>query len=114
MIDEVNREGGTGFAGYGDWRIPNVKELAGLLDLRRDGPSIDPAFTQQECDDVTSVRCSGTDQGLYWTSTTFADFPAHALGVRFIMGLQLAGTVDDRVKTMRLAVRAVRGPVERR
>ncbi len=57
-----------------------------------------------DCTDITDPACSCTGMSFYWTSTTFADFPAHALTVRMNLGL-----VGDLPKTDRVFVRAVRG-----
>ncbi len=35
---------GLRFAGYSDWRLPNVRELSSIVDYGRDGPAIDPIF----------------------------------------------------------------------
>lgn len=107
-LDEVNRENGSGFAGHSDWRIPNIKELVTLVDYGRSDPAAFDVFRAApeggECTPVDDVACSTTANGGYWSSTTFSDFPAHALTVDFAVGF-----VDDRIKTLPRYVRAVRG-----
>ena len=41
-IDALNAEGGSGYAGHTDWRIPNVKELQSIVDYGEFAPAIDP------------------------------------------------------------------------
>src|SRR6185295_19893002 len=43
-LDDVNTEGGTGFAGHADWRVANLKELMGILDYQTFSPAIPSAF----------------------------------------------------------------------
>lgn len=107
-LDELNGKGGTPFAGHDDWRLPHVKELVSLVDFGRVDPAVDPVLHREVCwsgcTELTSDECSCTAFGEYWTSTTFSDFPAHAITVDFGSGF-----VDDRLKTNRHFVRAVRG-----
>ena len=62
-------------AGYTDWRLPNVKELQGIVDYSRSptaidaeniGPAIDPIF------DCTLMQSEAgyDDYGYYWTGTS--------------------------------------------
>jgi uncharacterized protein DUF1566 len=106
-LDKLNAEGGQGFARHRDWRIPNVKELLSIIDYARFNPAVGDAFNgtgcESGCKKLADPKCSCVAADLYWTSTTFSDFPAHALIVDF-----RAGQVDDRVKTNRHYVRAVR------
>lgn len=49
-------------AGHADWRLPNVKELQGIVDYRRHDPALDERFLRQ------SDR-----RGWFWSSTTHGD-----------------------------------------
>jgi DNA-binding beta-propeller fold protein YncE len=121
-LSAVNSEGGRGFAGHGDWRIPNIKELFSLFDGTRRDPSMDPIFVNEGCAEVRNPRCTATAKGMHWTSTTFADFPALSVAVGFGTPgplerepppwvIRVVGGVEPHEKTLRMVTRAVRGPV---
>ena len=80
------------FADHDDWRLPNVRELQSIVDYGRVQPSIDPVF--------------GALPSFYWSSTSYADYPALAWLVVFGYGHV---AVDSKVYVY--PVRAVRtGP----
>lgn len=63
------------YAGYTNWRLPNVKELQGIVDYNyspsatddsKIGPAIDPLFT---CTPIIN-EAGENDYGYYWTGTS--------------------------------------------
>jgi hypothetical protein len=101
-LDDVNAEGEAGFAGYGDWRIPNVRELTTLFDYGRE-PAIDPIF-YQTCDlGCTPFTCSCATGDGHWSATTTPDGSQG-----FIASVGLGWSVAI-TKDIPFAVRAVRG-----
>jgi hypothetical protein len=89
-IDAVNAEGGTGFAGFSDWGVPNAKELQSIVDYSMTGPSIDAAF-------------GPTASFSYWSATLSAGDPGNAWFVGFN-----GGRVSRADKSSTRNVRAVR------
>jgi hypothetical protein len=60
------------FAGYSDWRLPDSKELQGLVDYTRSpsttsSAAIDPLFKSTQ---ITN-EAGNPDYGYYWSNTTF-------------------------------------------
>lgn len=82
---------GLDFAGYSDWRLPNVKELQSIVDYGTYSPAIDSVFTN-------------TQSNYYWSSTTYAGNTANAWYVSFA-----SGSVFGVSKDSDYYVRPVRG-----
>ena len=99
-LDALNA---ASFAGYTDWRVPNVKELQSLLDFERVSPSVPPALNTGCTDGCTVTTCSCTRASPYWSATAHAFLPTNAWAVSFSEGIGFFGD-----KSFDLDVRAVR------
>ena len=53
------------YAGYDDWRLPNIKEIHAIFDFEYDAPAIDPIFVNYNAWE-------------FWSSTNVQLFPAWA------------------------------------
>jgi hypothetical protein len=102
-LDDINAEGGSGFAGYSDWRIPNVKEQQSIVDYGRYYNALDPAFDTGCVPGCTVTTCSCTAASDEWSSTTRVDWPDYVWAVDFSRG-----NVNSSPKGSN-HVRAVRG-----
>lgn len=80
-------------AGFTDWRLPDVKELLGIVDYERYLPAID------------TFQFPGTQAySYYWSSTSWSDAYTNAWRVGFLYGLAY-----DYDKSNKYYVRCVRG-----
>ncbi len=65
----------SGYLGYSDWRLPNVKELQSIVDYSR-SPSTTNSAAIDTVFNCTSIIDEGgvTDYPFFWSSTTHLDF----------------------------------------
>ena len=91
---------GGGFAGFTDWRVPNVKELQSIVDYEVFSPALDPAFNTACAVACTVTTCSCTAASGYWSATTVANNPSFAWFVFFVNGdmLRVKKSVDFHVR----------------
>jgi len=65
---------GQTYAGYPDWRLPNVRELATIIDYSQPPPTINAVYLPGTATAVPAY---------YWTSTTYAQDSLSAWVVNF-------------------------------
>ncbi len=96
--DALNYAENLEYAGYSDWRLPNVKEMQSIVDYARSpgttgSAAIDPLFN---CTQITN-EAGQADYGCYWTSTTHANWSAVAGGYASYVSFGRAmGYMDGR------------------
>lgn len=96
------------FAGYTDWRVPNVFELYTLVDHGAIFPKVDAVFDADCVPGCTVLTCSCSVNELesYWSSTTFDE--TFGSPGSYVVGFY-SGTVSSEPRWESFAVRAVRG-----
>ncbi len=92
-IAALNAENGVGYAGFSDWRLPNIKELQSIVNYSSREPAAHTAFAP-----------TGSGDASYWSSTLSADVSGDVWIVDFFDGLVLLTGADEMNH-----VRAVRG-----
>ncbi len=114
FLATLNDSAGGGancFAGYCDWRVPNLREALGLVDYGERFPTIDPIFHQAAtcagCSDTTLAFCSCTPLDGMATSSTSPFGNGYVFIVESAFG-DVSGI--DRFPGVQVRSRAVRGP----
>ena len=98
--------GGSGFAGHTDWRIPNANELESIRNLQTFNPATYSAFNTGCAASCTVTTCSCTRGDDYWSSTNFQDAPG---GYAWRVDFNIGALNSDFDKLSLFHARAVRG-----
>jgi hypothetical protein len=77
--------------GYDDWRLPNAKELQGIVDYARAPDAAEPGKQGPAIDPIFDLTESGS---WFWTSTTHLDGPNAGFAVYVTFG-QAFGVFND-------------------
>jgi len=98
--------GGGGFAGHTDWRVPNYKELISIVNLQNVSPAVSPVFHTDCVPGATVLTGSCMGSTYYWSSSSYilTYTTTDAWIVDFALGL-----VSGSHKGYTYSVRAVRG-----
>ena len=93
LANNVNNGSAGEKLGHSDWRLPNAKELASLVERKCFNPAVNAGYLL------------GTESDYYWSSSPFGDNSNYAWAVDFN-----AGSVNNSLKTIiNNFVRLVRG-----
>lgn len=92
------------FAGFTDWRLPNMKELASLVNYDLTSPAVGAQFNNGCEADCTTATCSCGRPEFYWSSSSYAFDASYGWGVNF-----LDGSTVGSDKAGPNYIRAVRG-----
>jgi len=100
-VAELNR---SNFAGYGDWRVPNVKELLSIVDYESYLPAVHPVFNARCAPSCRVTSCSCNVSNYAMSSTTVAGNTGGVWIVHFGYGLLIGGNksaTDYRIRAVR-------------
>jgi len=89
----INRAASTNFANYDDWRLPNIQELASIIEVACSNPSINESV-------FSNIGFTS-----YWSSSSFAGFSSYAWYINFYNDAQSRA----QSKSSGYYVRLVRG-----
>ena len=73
-LDAISACNNLDYAGYSNWRLPEISELQTIIFYQLSDPAI------------KTDKFPNTQSGTYWSSTTLADYPGYAWFVNFSNG----------------------------